>query len=104
MNNIKNTDASYNLCNLSTVGTNQITRRNNVIIFTIYSAKVSNYQSFYTPITIATGMPWSASYGFSTLHSPSSMTPVGYCKMNGDQCQINLKQNTEFMLCHVYTI
>ena len=106
MNYIRNTNCSYNLCNLSSHGTTQITRRFNTIIFTIYSAKVSSWSSYNTGITIATGLPWSNSFGFTMLYNASdnTQTQVGVCKMSGSSCLVFLKSNVTFDLYHIYQV
>lgn len=106
MNSIRNTSCSYNLCNLSSHGTVQLMKRFNIVVFTIYSAKVSNWSSYYTGITIATGLPWSNSFGFTMLRNASGNTldPVGVCKMNGSSCVVTLKSNSAFDLCHIYQV
>lgn len=105
MNTIRNTDCSYNLCNLSSHGTIQIMKRFNSVIFTIYSAKVNSWSNYSTPITIATGLPWSNSFGFSILHySQNNTQNVGHCKMSGSNCLVYLTSNTQFDLCHIYQI
>lgn len=105
MNSIRDTSCSFNLCNLSYYGTNQIIKRFNVVIFTLYNAKVSSWSNYATPITIATGLPWSGSFGFSALHCSDNNTQIaGHCKMCGSDCQVNLASNSTFDLCHIYQI
>lgn len=97
---------SYSLCNLSSVGTNTCHIRFETTIFALYNAKLSNWSSSSTStgITIATGLPWSDSYGASYCYAAGNYNNnvVGLLKMSGSSAVVYLTSNVAFDVTHIY--
>lgn len=104
-NDVRNEQCSYTLCNLSYVSSSQLVKRHRCVIFTIYNAVVANWVDYSTPITIATGLPWSNTFGFTPIYNSYDNTEnIGKISSNGPNLLVNLKTNVAFNVCHIYLI
>lgn len=104
-NDVRNENCSYALCNLSYVGASQLVKRHRCVIFTIYNAVVANWANYSTPITIATGLPWSNTFGFSAVYNYyDDTTNIGKISLSGSNLLVCLKTNVAFNACHIYLV
>lgn len=77
-------------------------RRFDIVNISFFNISVSRYSS--SGLTICTGLPGSASFGFSIVYSSNSLTGsrVGIVKMNGDNLVLYLSGNYTVDICHTY--